>query len=136
MAETLQRCTQQPGKQFTCVVRGNRKVAEFINGKPIKCFESFRAPKNIAVGNCYIGDENLAALMVKEGWLIADRDFSHMYLPEEYYARLMSRGLWKYYQKHPLDYVEDNKKLVRKVLEDPNLQKLLKDINAGSSKVN
>ncbi len=134
MAETSQMCIRQSGKQFTCAISGNEKVAEFVQGRNIECFELFRDRRNSAVGHCYIGEENLAARLVLEGWLIADRDFTLMYLPEEYYSRLLSRGLWKHYQKHPLDYIQDRKNLLSKMLGDPRLQKMLKDLTSEDVK--
>jgi endonuclease YncB( thermonuclease family) len=44
---------------------------------------------------CTIGPYDLAALMVRKGWALADRRYASDYVDEEDEARAARRGLWR-----------------------------------------
>jgi endonuclease YncB( thermonuclease family) len=44
---------------------------------------------------CTIGPYDLAALMVRKGWALADRRYASDYVDEEEEAKAAKRGLWK-----------------------------------------
>lgn len=52
-----------------------------------------RAGQLVAV--CTIGPYDLAALMVRKGWAVADRRYANDYVDEEDEARAARRGLWR-----------------------------------------
>jgi len=54
-----------------------------------------RVPVGQFIAFCTIGPCDLAALMVREGWALADRRYANDYVDEEEEARTARRGLWK-----------------------------------------
>jgi len=52
-----------------------------------------RAGQLIAI--CTIGPYDLAALMVRKGWALADRRYANDYVDEEEEAKAARRGLWR-----------------------------------------
>jgi endonuclease YncB( thermonuclease family) len=52
-----------------------------------------RAGQLVAI--CTIGPYDLAALMVRKGWALADRRYANDYVDEEAEARAARRGLWR-----------------------------------------
>ena len=46
------------------------------------------------VPRCTLGDVDLSALLVREGWARADRDVTKDYVGEEKEARKARRGIW------------------------------------------
>ena len=43
---------------------------------------------------CYVNGKGLNALMVREGWALAERRFSEKYITDETAAEQANKGLW------------------------------------------
>ena len=43
---------------------------------------------------CYVHGKDLNAMMVREGWALAYRDYSDKYVPQEKVARAASKAIW------------------------------------------
>ena len=81
-------------KSYACGKRAIEALMELIGGRPVQCRIVGRDDFKRALGICTVGDDELNAAMVKNGWALAAVKFSNRYVGEEKLAESAKRGLW------------------------------------------
>ena len=64
-------------------------------GKVITCKGEKRDRYGRLVAVCYAGDDDLNAMMVRDGWALAYRRYGKDYVSQETQARAAGTGLWQ-----------------------------------------
>jgi endonuclease YncB( thermonuclease family) len=110
--ETDQICLDRDSKKWRCGIAARDQLAEEVNNRSIDCVPSGldRYGRTLAV--CRIGNVNLNAWMVREGWALAFVKYSTAYEGEESAARKAQRGLWRGAFIAPWDWRHRDKETV------------------------
>lgn len=93
--EKGQQCSTAQGKPWDCGAGSTKHLLSLIKGNPVTCHgDSFdRYKRHIAV--CYVLGVDLNTAMVRGGWALDYRQFSHgKYAESESDARNAKRGMW------------------------------------------
>jgi endonuclease YncB( thermonuclease family) len=85
---------ERDGKTYRCGQQAALALADRIGGATIAC-----APRDIdrygrIVAVCRLGDLDLNAWMVRQGWAVAYRRYSRDYVDQENAARKAKAGIW------------------------------------------
>ena len=83
------------GRLSRCGQRAALALAGKIRGHAVACAPQGRDRYDRVVAVCRVGEENLNAWMVAEGWAMAYRRYSWAYLPKEMVARWKKVGIWE-----------------------------------------
>ena len=92
--ETDQMCLDPRAAKWTCGIAARDCLAERIANRSIDCTPSGSDAYGRTLAVCRIGDEDLNAWMVREGWALAFVRYSKVYVADEGVAREAQRGLW------------------------------------------
>ena len=92
--ESDQLCLDRNAVKWNCGIAARDHLVRHVDGRPIACAptRTDRYARTLAV--CRLGDENLNAWMVREGFALAFVKYSTAYVAEEAEARKAQRGLW------------------------------------------
>ncbi len=82
------------GKRQRCAQRAANALAAKIGRRNVVCDKRARDRYGRIVGVCYVGDKNLNRWLVAEGWALAYRRYSLLYVDEEERARHAKKGIW------------------------------------------
>jgi len=93
--ESNQTCTDVEGKEWRCGQEATIALATIVGDQSITCKGEERGKYGRLIAVCYVGLFQLNVLMVTRGWALAYRQYSSDYVPEEDYARIYKRGLWR-----------------------------------------
>lgn len=66
-----------------------------IENRTVRCKGDERDRYGRLIAVCYVGDTNLNAWMVRNGWALAYRRYSTEYVPEEQQAKAEKAGIWR-----------------------------------------
>ena len=91
--ESAQRCRSQ-GRVWDCGQQSTRALVRRTRGRTVACTERDRDRYGRVVAVCRVGDEDLNAGMVSEGWALAYRRYSRQYVRQEQAAKAARRGVW------------------------------------------
>ena len=82
-------------KDYYCGQISKKKLVKKIGNKPIRCIllEKDRYKRYLA--KCLKGTINLNKWMVRNGYAIAYRKYSKIYIPDENFAKEEKLGLWQ-----------------------------------------
>lgn len=78
-------------KPWNCAEGARTALRQHVDGKKVRCIPT---EDDQDVARCTLGDVDLSALLVREGWARADRDVTKEYVDEEKEARKARRGIW------------------------------------------
>lgn len=92
--ELNQICLDEHGKEWECGKQARSRLAKLIDRKDVHCNIESEHNK-VAIALCRVGDLDLSKAMVRSGYAIAYRRFSHDYVDVENRAREKKRGIWK-----------------------------------------
>lgn len=92
--ETRQSCSVG-GIGYACGQNAKRLLAGATAGKVITCKGDKRDRYGRLVAVCFAGEDDLNAMMVRDGWALAYRRFGKDYIVEETEARAAGAGLWQ-----------------------------------------
>ena len=92
--ESAQNCLAG-GTRWPCGRDATRALALRVEGQSVACDERDRDRYGRIVAVCRIGDKDLNAWLVANGWALAYRRYSAAYAGEEASARAARRGLWR-----------------------------------------
>jgi endonuclease YncB( thermonuclease family) len=92
--ESDQLCLDRNAVKWNCGIAARDHLVRHVDGRPIACTptRTDRYARTLAV--CSLGDENLNAWMVREGFALAFVKYSTAYVAEEAEARKAQCGLW------------------------------------------
>ena len=92
--ESAQRC-RSGGRTWSCGREATRALSRRIGSRPVACKERDQDRYGRKVAVCRVGDEDVNAWMVAEGWAFAYRKYSMRYVAEEMAAKAAKRGVWR-----------------------------------------
>ncbi len=92
--ESKQKCTAG-GKEWACGQEATFALAQFIETHWVTCKGDKRDRYGRIIAVCFIGSYDLNAMMVREGWALAYRQYSMDYVDEETTARDARVGMWR-----------------------------------------
>ena len=78
-------------KPWNCAEGARTALRQHLEGRKVRCVPT---EKDDDVARCTLGDVDLSALLVREGWARADRDAGKDYVEQEKEARKARRGIW------------------------------------------
>ncbi|ODM73115.1 thermonuclease family protein [Bradyrhizobium elkanii] len=93
--EMDQTCLNAAGKSWTCGIAARAALESHSNGRSWLCRTSGTDRYRRDLGTCYIGEEDVNGWLVREGWALAFRRYSTVYLPDEERAQASQKGLWQ-----------------------------------------
>lgn len=92
--EANQSCTAD-GKKWSCGKEATLALARFIDDRRITCKGDDHDRYGRLLAVCYIGQDDLNAKMVHNGWALAYRRYSMDYVDEEAEAKEAGLGMWR-----------------------------------------
>ena len=92
--ESAQPCWRADGTAWRCGKDAAFALADHLAGKSARCDVLDRDRYGRWVARCRVGDEDIGAWMVAEGWAMAYVKYSTDYVQQEARARDQSRGIW------------------------------------------
>lgn len=103
--ESAQTCTRG-GQEYACGIEATRALSGLIAGRVVNCHGRQRDRYARPLVNCWVGDLDLNADMVRSGWAVAE--FSTMYNVDEALAREARVGAWAGSFMRPKDWRKAN----------------------------
>lgn len=104
-------CTRA-GEKYKCGEEAKAALLRIVAGRPVTCQKVGEDVFKRAVVRCEVGDQDLAAELVRQGWAVAFRKFSKRYVSQEDEARKAKRGLWEGSFDRPRDWRRKKKNWV------------------------
>lgn len=93
--EGRQTCGAPDGGTWLCGTAAANALDARLRDQVVRCFERDRDRYGRMVADCRIGDEDIGAWLVREGWALRYVDYAGAsYLIEETGARRARRGVW------------------------------------------
>ncbi|PPR40511.1 MAG: hypothetical protein CFH30_00803 [Alphaproteobacteria bacterium MarineAlpha8_Bin1] len=83
------------GKDYFCGRKSKDFLEAKILGKEISCLEKDKDRYKRIIAICYLQNQDLNKMMVKNGWALAYRRYSSDYIRDEIYAKQNNLGIWK-----------------------------------------
>jgi endonuclease YncB( thermonuclease family) len=93
--EQRQSCIAGNGRKWACGAEATFALANLAGAKSVTCKQVNKLKDGNFYGSCQIGKHDLSAMLVFQGWAIADRRMSKDYVNEELDAKEHMRGLWR-----------------------------------------
>ena len=93
-----------PEARQTCVIAGERwrcgesatlALEHEVEGRRVTCKGRKRDRYGRIIAVCYSGENDLNAMMVRDGWALAYRRYAKDYVAEEMEAQNAFRGMWR-----------------------------------------
>ena len=81
-------------KDYYCGQVSKKKLIQRIGNKPVKCILLGKDRYKRYLAKCFKGTINLNRWMVRNGYAIAYRKYSKIYIPHENFAKEEKLGLW------------------------------------------
>ena len=88
-----QLCTKD-GIQYACGRAARQRLKEIIGRAEINCTHKDTDKYGRSVSICYVGDQDINEQMVREGWALAYRQYSNIYIAQEKTAKDQKLGIW------------------------------------------
>ena len=82
-------------KDYYCGQLSKKKLAQKIGKQPVKCILLGRDRYKRYLAKCLKGKINLNRWMVRNGYAVAYRKYSKLYIPDENFAKEKKLGLWR-----------------------------------------
>lgn len=101
--EGQQRCYVN-SKPWRCGQHSAFALADLIGRAWVRCDEKDRDRYGRIVAVCFLGQKNVNAWMVAQGWALAYRHYSKNYVDQEREASAAKRGLWQGVFVFPWDW--------------------------------
>ena len=92
--ETKQSCKRNNAETWPCGEDSSLALIRKIAGRNIRCEYQERDRYRRILGTCYADGVNLSGWMVRQGWALAYRRYSKVYVREEEKARADGVGIW------------------------------------------
>ena len=92
--ESRQGCFGKEGEEYRCGKVAAFALADRIGRAPVTCLGTEKDRYRRLIATCSIGNVDLNAWMVDQGYAVAYRRYSKAYIPQEEAAKIAHRGLW------------------------------------------
>jgi endonuclease YncB( thermonuclease family) len=89
------RVCQRDAEAYRCGQQAALALADTVGAKTVRCEGRDRDRYGRTVAVCFVGTEDIAAWMVRQGWALAFRKYSIAYVHEEDEARAARLGIWQ-----------------------------------------
>ena len=107
--ESSQLCLDAAGKRYRCGQKCAFMLADMIGRSVVSCQPKGRDRYKRIIAVCFMGETNINAWMVAQGWAVAFRKYGIDYISQEDEARLARRGIWAGSFEMPWDWRARNK---------------------------
>ena len=91
--ESKQSCLAN-GKTYRCGMKATEALSQLIGSSSVRCEEKDQDRYGRVVAECFVGQVNLNASLVSQGWALAYLRYSMDYVGEETDANTKKHGLW------------------------------------------
>ncbi len=98
-----QRCGGGAGK-WRCAQVAESVLSRLVNGRKVSCSLDGSDEAGRQLGQCSVGQKDVAAELVRQGYVFADGSFLARYSSEEREARAAKAGLWSGEAERPADF--------------------------------
>ena len=106
--EKQQICTKN-FREYNCGKEAADALARKINGKLVVCKVNDKLDRyNRYIGVCFVEEINLNKWMVRNGYAVAYKRYSHDYIRDEEYAKKNKHVLWSGQFLHPEKWKKQN----------------------------
>lgn len=102
--ESRQTCRNSDGSVWACGQQASLALAARIDRQSVACHSRDTDRFGRLLALCRLGDTDLAAWMVSEGWAVASRNHVSPYRAQDRNARSAGRGLWNSWFEMPWDW--------------------------------
>jgi endonuclease YncB( thermonuclease family) len=92
------------GLLWRCGTEASGALSRFIRGKDVRCEPRGLDKYGRTLGVCFLGDQDINAWMVRQGYAWAFVKYSVKYVKEEEMARAQRLGIWQGEAALPWDY--------------------------------
>ena len=94
--EMRQNCLDLNNQWYPCGRKAAQALSRRISGQPVTCALSLQPDQyGRALGSCsFIDGEDMQSWLVRNGWAVAYRRYSLLYLHDESFARDNRAGIW------------------------------------------
>ena len=82
-------------KDYYCGQVSKKKLIQKIGNKPVKCILIGKDRYKRYLAKCLKGKVDLNRWMVRNGYAVAYKRYSKLYIPDENFAKEEKLGLWK-----------------------------------------
>ena len=93
--EIKQLCRRGGGVNWGCGKLADAALRDKLGNKVVTCSWTKQDKYGRALGTCYLGSENINAWIVAEGWALAYRQYSTVYVVVEENAQAAGKGIWR-----------------------------------------
>ena len=131
--ESSQWCTDEAGATIRCGQQAALALDSLLNGSTVRCEVVDTDRYGRAVATCYVGEININAWLVRQGWALAYRKYSTDYVADEQQAQVQGRGIWQYDFEEPWAYRASRRRAVMPDRVTPD--RVRRDRDRSSSKV-
>ena len=101
--ESEQRCGAGANR-WRCSAVAETALSRLVNGRRVSCAVSGSDEAGRALGQCSVGEKDLGAELVRQGYVFADGGFLARYASQEREARAAKAGLWSGEAERPAAY--------------------------------
>ncbi len=92
--EAKQTCQDDYDKEWDCGQEATFALAKMVGNLTVTCKGNQRDKYGRLIAVCFVGNQNLNAELVRQGWALAYRRYSMDYVDDEKAARVALKGLW------------------------------------------
>lgn len=92
--ETDQVCIDKSGKTYACGIAARDALARLVQGRTVACRGKEIDRYGRRIMTCFVGQTDINAAMVADGWALAFRRYADIYVSQEQTARARKTGLW------------------------------------------
>ena len=92
--DVRQSCKTTQGMSYACGEQSAVELNAILRNKDVTCNLGDKDMSGMRMATCYVDGDDVAALMVHDGWAIADKKQTQKYVEEEKSAYLRKAGIW------------------------------------------
>jgi len=107
--ESAQECHRGDGSAWRCGRQAALALHDLIGRRPVTCARQDTDRYRRIVAKCSVGDTDINAWLVTNGWAVAYRRYSSDYVGAETMARAGTRGIWSGEFAMPWDWRRDKR---------------------------
>ncbi|WP_456390314.1 thermonuclease family protein [Profundibacter sp.] len=102
--EMDQSCKMPDGTDWACGRWSRDEVRRILNGRDLRCVKQVYDKYGRMVARCYLGEQDLARMLVVEGIVFSYASYSRDYITDEKAAAVAGRGLWQAKVMSPAEF--------------------------------
>lgn len=92
--ESRQRCGDG-GTEWACGQQAAMALSEWVADRPVSCHSQGTDRYQRVLARCFVGNEDMQAWLVSNGWAMAYRRYSKDYVAAEEHAAATRAGMWR-----------------------------------------